>query len=562
MQSLSLDLVKDSQTVEDKVKEIFPRLNSDQRRIVLEQMEDRARQKARNNFYTYVRLMAPHILPDGFIDGTHISIMCNELQKVERAVSRNKPKRLNIAISPGSMKSKLANLFVSWCLGRHPNWFILHIGHGTQFVEDNAGRPIRDFIRTPEYKLVFPYTELKPDSRASGRWETTEKGVYYAAGAEAQIAGRRAHLVICDDVISEQTAMSEITLKRIRSWYVPGVRSRLLPSGSEIHIGTRWRLDDLSGYLIDGDKNSKIPWKIVSIPAIISSDKESEFLKVPLVDLNDEQKNALGGMKRANSYWPQFWPLDLLLQKKLDPGLTEARWNALYMQTPVPEEGNIVKEQDFKLWKESEPPPLDYIIVTMDTAFSTKTSADFSAYGVWGIFNKSEKDIKGREFFASNLILLECGKGRWEYPDLMEKTHEIYDVYKPDTIVIEKKASGQSLIQDMRRRGLPVSEYMPDKDKLSRAHACTPMFKAGRIWIPEGQGWARELVTEVTQFPYGPYDDYLDVTTEAILFLRDMFALGNPDYLSEKADKYDETEEGKKNIKKRTTYWSLVEGRN
>jgi len=532
--------------------------------------------KSRSHFYTYVKLMAPMILESSFVDGAHIRLMAEELQKIERHTAKStvlkrglrdttsftSPSdvpitanyglgvRFQLFLPPGSMKSKILNLFVSWVMGRHPAWFVIHIGHSTQFAEDNMGRQIRDLMNTPEYTEIFPETIIKKDVKAAGRWETTAGGRYFAGGVGVGLAGRRAHISICDDVINEQTAYSETERPKVNSWYARGLRTRILPGGSEIIVNTRWHIDDLSGFLLKADESSAIPWKVISIPAFL-----------------DEVSAALLGLPVGHSFWPQFWTDDMLLEKKNDKAMSIAAWNALYMQNPIPEEGNIFKEELFQKWTDNDPPMVNYIMVSVDTAFSTKESADFSAYGVFGVFRRIEADLEGREHLISNLILLECGEGRWEFPDLLAKMREINDIYEPDTFVIEKKASGQSLIQEMRRRGMPITEYTPDKDKISRANACTPFMEAKRIWVPAQRldentivprKFAQDMITNATQFPFAAHDDLTDVLTQGILWMRDSFNVGHPEYV-DKEEAYDE--DAPKSRGGRFTYWNQVNPR-
>lgn len=490
---------------------------------------------ARKDFYSYVRLMAPQFIPDGFIEGNHIKVFAREFQQVEQQTAKGAPKRLQISCPPGGMKSILVNLFVSWVLGRHPTWRILHVGHGTQFVEDNAGRPIRDLMFTEEYRKVFPGTNLKKDSRAAGRWDTEQGGKYFAAGAGAQIAGRRAHIAICDDVMSEQTAYSITERRKINAWYVPGLRSRLLPKGSEINIQTRWHVEDLAGFLTNNDSKSKRPWRVIRIPAILDAES-AKLLKLPV-----------GG-----SFWPEFQPLDFLEERKNDPALAGSKWSALYMQEPIPEEGNIIGEGDFQYWKNPNPPDLDFVIVSLDTAFSQKASADFSAYSVWGVFLKKITDMKGKEMWQKHLILLEARRGKWILSELATVVDDVYKFYKPDIVLVEEESSGRSLVPELQNRGYPCIGFSPRQygDKAERLNACSPFFKSGRIWVPDSQEFTHDLVSETSQVPHAPHDDLCDTMTQAILYMRDSFGLSHSAYESEQEDE----DSGPR--KKRKTYWS------
>lgn len=521
----------------DDIHDAMPSLNKEQKEFLTAWIKKKIIVYARKNFYIYLKYMAPLMLPEDFVDGRHIKLVADELQKIEKATDSGKPQRLAISLPPGGMKSISVNLFISWCLGRHPNWRILHIGHGTQFVEDNAGRPIRDLIGTQEYQEIFPGIEIKKDSRASGRWDTNKRGQYYAAGVDSRIAGRRAHIAICDDAMSEQTAYSIVERRKINAWYGPGLRTRLLPKGSEIQIGTRWHTEDLIGFLLNKDANSTRPWREIKIPAILN-EKAAKLLK----------------MEVGESFWPEFQPLKFLKEKMTDGTLSPSQASALYMQEPIPEEGNILSEKDFKFWTKPNPPDVDLVILSIDGAYSEKTSADFSAYTVWGIFQVKKLDSKGRDMWLPNLILIEAGKGRWSYPDLMSQVQEMYDYYKPDLVIVEKESSGRAMIPELQLRGLPVIAFNPREygDKIMRLNACTPFFRNGRIWVPESQSFTNDVVKESLEFPFGAHDDYVDTMTQAIIHMQKSMNLSVPGYMSE------DEEEDRVYERKRKTYWQAA----
>lgn len=549
---------RDENTIEAILKEVEllePYMTESEKETVMSTLLQRIKKEARKDFYIYVRLMSPLILPEGYKDGRHIRKICDLLQSVERDTRKGIPRRVMVFMPPGSMKSKLLNLFVTWCFGRNPKWNVLHIGYATQFAEDNFGRPIRDIVRSPEYQDLFPNAILRSDSKAAGRMDLIEGGKYFATGVNAQIAGRRAHLAICDDPISEQTAYSDIERTKVNNWYGPGLRTRLLPNGSEIVVNTRYHLDDLSGALLHWDEKSKIPWEVIKIPAILD---------------RDSAKNL--GLEEGGSFWPELWPLDVLLEKRNSPTMSEAKWNALYMQNPVPEEGNILKEEYFRKYTDDEPEILT-TFMSVDTAFSQKKTADYSAYSIWGVFIKVDKDIMGKEIRTANMLLLESNRGRWDFPTLCENIQTAYDFYAPDVILIENKASGQSLIQEFERRQLPVHPYEPDRDKVSRVHACVPFFKSGRIWVPADKKtnttpkWVQELIIESLQFPFGSHDDLVDTMSQAILFARDSYQVSNPNYPKgyneDELDEDDKNELKRKRFSKRNniSYWNLTRGR-
>ena len=516
--------------------------------LLEDELLDQMIENAREDFYTFVKIMAQVVLPEEFIDGVHIGKICKELQEVEESVKdkSKKPKRLQLFLPPGSMKSKLAsNLFPAWCLGRNPNWCFLALGTDFEFAVDNFGRPTKDIVDSPQYQAIFPQTVLKKDVQSAGRWDTTRKGRFVARGAGQNIAGRRAHISICDDVISEQTTDTE--RKKINGWYVKGLRTRLLPRGAEIIINTRWFIEDLSGYMLkvdgkEGDDKpiSDRPWRVVSLPALLTKEA-SDYLLEGLGE--DEERFAPG-----TSFWPEFWPTELLKEKR--DGMVLSEWMALYMQTPISEEGGIIKKKYFQLWEDPEPPKCLYVLVSMDTAFSTKESADFSAYTVWGVFRNVLETFDGDQVMQNCLILLGAGKGRWDFGELCNKAQEINNDHNPEFFIIEDRASGQSLITEMRKRSLPVMAYMPEKDKMYRLQATTPYFQANRIFIPANKDWAEEVVSEVISFPKAPNDDYTDTLSQAILWMKDSYMIDNDGYSN------DDHEDDADWNSKRLTYWS------
>lgn len=501
--------------------------------------------KARDDFYTYVRLMAPAILPDGFTDGVHIRKIAKELEAIVRSVEAGEPEKLQVMLPPGAMKSRLSSqLLPSWALGRNPNWCVLAIGSDQDFAIDNFGRPTKEIIDSDRYKAIFPNTLLKKDVQSAGRWQTTRKGVFVAKGVGQSIAGRRAHLLIVDDAITEQT--TDTGRKEINKWYLKGARTRLLPRGAEIIVNTRWFLEDLSGFLLKVDGNSERPWKVIRIPALLD-ERASAYLREGLPE--DDPRFSVG-----TSFWPEFWPTKLFLERK--SVMIPSEWAALFMQEPVAEDGGIVKKSDWQIWTHPNPPDCKYVILSIDTAFSTNEYADYSAYTVWGVFTQVSKDFNDMDVSLDCMILLAAGKGRWDFAELCRKVRELDGKFQPDYVIIEDKASGQSLIPEMRKWGLPIVAYKPDRDKASRLQATTPYFQAKRVWVPDGKAYSEELIEEVCSFSprlKNQRDDLTDCTTQAILWMRDLFKIDNEGYSNRWMD---EEEYGR--IHQRSTYWSAM----
>lgn len=523
-------------------------------------------QKAARNFETYVELMAPEILPEGYIPGRHIHIIAKDLQSIEQSVVETytlhrkrikaKAKRSQYFLPPGGMKSKLISiLFVCWFMGRHPDWPVMQLGHSTKFCIDNFGRQVLEVLFSDKHKAIFPdeRCRVKRTARSAQSFQLEGGGKYYTTGAGSKIAGRRAALLISDDVVSEQDAYSDNLRNKINEWYIGGARSRMLPYGTEVIVNTRWNVDDLSGYLEKKDEGSSNPWNIIRFPAIL-----------------DARGAKLLGLKEGESFWPELWPVEIFHEMKRI--MAASKFNAMYQQNPIPDDGNIIKEEYWQEWDEDEEPYCEAVIASLDTAFSEKQRADYTGYTVWGVFFKHEIGRNGFEYTAANLYLLGSEKGRWSFPTLLEKVLGKYEKidgewqlteegitqkWAPDYYIVENKASGQSLVQELRLKQMPVVEFNPGRDdKETRMHACVPTFLSGRVWYPAEKAWAKDVISEVCQFPNGPSKDIPDTVSQAILWMRQGLVIP-----SEGEVGYEDQLDEPPTYKRQGTYWQAVANR-
>ena len=187
----------------------------------------------------------------------------------------------------------------------------------------------------------------------------------------------------------------------------------------------------------------------------------------------------------------------------------------LFRSNPVGNESAIIKRDWWKWWEKDEPPECEYILQSWDTAFEKTNRADYSAGTTWGVFNCKEDGNR------PNIILLDTYKKRVEFPELKKDVLEAYQTYEPDSMLVEKKASGAPLIYDLRAMGVPVQEYTPSRgqDKIARLNAVSDIIASGKVWVPRTR-WAEELVDEIAEFPNGEHDDLVDATTLALMRFR------------------------------------------
>jgi len=435
-------------------------------------------EECQKDFLTFVRSMWPQ-----FITGRHHEIIADKLSRV----ASGELKRLIINMAPRHTKSEFASfLFPAWMMGRTPSMKIIQATHTTELAV-NFGRKTKNLIDSEGYREIFPEVELAADSKASGRWDTQAGGMYYAVGVGSNLAGRGGDLIIIDDPHSEQTAMSSNGFEDAWDWYTGGPRQRLQPGGSIVLVQTRWSEKDMTGQLIRSMAKDPLAdqWEVVELPAIFED---------------------------GTSCWPEFWSLEDL--NAVRASIPPSKWNAQYQQNPTGEENAIIPREWWKRWEPTKVPQLEYVIQSYDTAFSRRETADYSAITTWGVFYPEEGS-------GPNLILLDSKKDRWDFPDLKRVALEMYEFWEPDTVIVEAKASGTPLTQELRQMGIPVVNFTPSRgnDKITRVHSVSPLFEAGMVWAPDTK-FADELIEEVAAFPNGEYDDLVDSMTQALMRYR------------------------------------------
>ena len=436
------------------------------------------RDRAQDDFMTFVK----HVY-EGFIEGSHHKQVAKKFEKL----STTRGSRIIVNMPPRHTKSEFASyLLPAWLIGKNPKLKIIQTTHTAELAV-RFGRKVRNLMELDIYKQIFPDVDLKADSKAAGRWETGQGGEYYAAGVGGAITGRGADLLIIDDPHSEQDALSDSALDNAYEWYTSGPRQRLQPGGSIVVVMTRWSLKDLTGKLIKAQTSDVMSdqWDIVEFPAILPS---------------------------GNLLWPEFWDKDELLRVKAS--LSLSKWNAQWQQNPVAEEGAIIKKEWWNKWEEKKIPPVSYIMQSYDTAFSKKETADYSAITTWGVFQPKEGG-------PDNIILMDAKRGRWDFPELKETALEEYNYWEPDMILIEAKATGTPLTDELRRVGIPVVNYTPSRgnDKHTRMHMVAPMFESGRVWAPDKR-FSEDVIDECAAFPHGDHDDFCDSMTMALIRYR------------------------------------------
>ena len=519
--SLDLDL-------DDALKHI-DRLSGGDKEYVLGLLEKRERlqkiEKARHSFIDFVKLVWPDFIP-----GAHHYIMAEAFERV----AKGECKRLVINMAPRHTKSELTSwLLPAWFLGRFPKKKIIQSSN-TEALAAGFGRRVRNLIAGEQsedddgnpgvaYADIFPGVKLAKDSQAAAGWSTSKGGEYFAIGIRGKVTGKGGDIVIIDDPHSEQEARQAETSPEIfddvYEWYTSGPRQRLQPGGSVIVVMTRWSKRDLTGQVLkkqaaleEGEPGDR--WEVIEFPAIL--------------DENTPQERSL---------WPGFWKLEDLRATRAV--LPVSKWKAQYQQNPTSEEGAIIKRENWRkwgsdretcpadhllgAWNSLDPPPCELIMMSVDTALTKTQRADYSAFTTWGVF---KVDDPATGLPINNIILLSAYKERMEFPELKKKVLQFYNEDMPDTLLIENKGSGISLIQELRAMDIAVEDFSfgrggkyVSNDKVARANMVSDIFASGYVWAPERR-FAEECIEECAEFPYGDHDDYVDSVVQALLRFR------------------------------------------
>lgn len=472
----------------EKVIKRLPHNEAAELLALMEELEERKTVKAaQDDFLAFIAA-----IDRNYKFGLHLRRLGNLLMDVEDGTKD----RIAVSMAPRMGKSQMISIYYpAWYLGRHPDHKVIVASHTADLAIVMA-RKVRNLIASPEYARIFPNTRIASDAKAAAQWNTTQGGEYFAIGVGGALAGRGAHLIIADDPLSEQDikAGNTSSLDTTYEWFSAGLRTRLMPEGKICVLHTRWHQRDLIGRLLKdsamnegGDK-----YEAFEFPAILNEGTETE-----------------------KSIWPEQWSLEALQKTRASMHHIMWQWYAQYQQNPTAAEAAIIKRDWIRWWPHDDPPQCDFIVQAYDTALTTKERSDFSVCHTWGVWTNEEDND------STNVILLNKVKGKYEFPELKKMAHDQYDEWQPDSVVVEAKASGQPLIDEMRRSGIFVQDFSPGKgqDKIARLNAVADMFASGQVWFPE-TAWASATVEEILAFPAGEHDDEVDAMTLALARVR------------------------------------------
>ena len=436
-----------------------------------------------------------------FFDNWHIDAISEHLQ----AVVEGDIKRLIINIPPRHMKSiSVAVALPAWAWTIQPEKRFLFASYAASLsVRDSV--KCRRLITSPWYQNHFGSGfSLTGDQNQKQRFENDKTGQRIATSVDGALTGEGGDIIVIDDPHNVREAESSAVREGVLDWWDQAMQTRLNDpkTGAFILIMQRVHENDLTGHIL---ANEHEEWDHLCLPARY----EIGHPTPPRSRLYFTDPRT----KEGELLWPER--LDEGTLMKLERSLGTYASAGQLQQRPMPKGGGILRAEWWVPWDGDDLPDIEYIIQSWDTAFSTKEKSSYSARTTWGVFRKAGQ---------VNAIVLDMWYDRVTYPELRRIAQDSYYEYEPDAVLIEKKASGQSLLQDLRMAGIPVLEYSPDRDKEAR----------GRIWFPSNKKWAKNLIDICAAFPAGDNDDIVDTCTQAWLRLRKgWFVTHSQDYEDE-----------------------------
>lgn len=409
-------------------------------------------------------------------------------------------RNLLITMPPRHGKSEIATIaFPAYYMLRQAQRKILTVAYGSDLAA-GFGRRVRDMTLEPIIKQAFPAFDLSPTSTAIDDWRTTDDGRYFACGVGGGTTGRPANLLLIDDPIkSRPEAESPAVRNKIWQFYNGSLVNRKEPEldGTkpiEILVQTRWHPDDLAGRLMASEDWADGDWHHVDFPALRTVTKTLKVEDGSTIEKEVEE-----------ALWPERFPVATLdKMRRRDP----RDFAALYQQQPYISGGNLIKTQWFNFYKKGDiPSSFHTLILAADTAFKTKQQNDPSVVIAMALTPNGD------------IYILDVYRERLDYPAMKRKFITLNSVWRGRGlrgIYIEDKASGQSILQDLRKEpGLSVIPYKfpgsrDASDKVARVNSVITMIEGGRVFIPEEAPWLDDFLEELQSFPNSKHDDQVD----------------------------------------------------
>lgn len=427
-----------------------------------------------------------------FLSNWHLRLIAAKLEACRLGQCR----RLVINVPPRSLKSIAASVaFPAWLLGHQPSTRIICASYGQELAAKLA-LDTRLVMEDPFYGELFPGTQILARRQMTTDFMTTAHGGRMATSVGGVLTGRGADFMIIDDPTKPEEALSDAQRQGANTWFDQTALSRLdnKNTGVIIIIMQRLHMDDLVGHVLEQGG-----WEVLSLPAIAPEDETHRIWTPYGEDVHVR--------RQGEALHPERESLQVL--EGLRRAMGEYAFSSQYQQEPVPLGGGLVKHEWLRYYQPQElPTEGGEVIQSWDTASKASELADYSVCTTWKVVDKKA-------------YLLDVLRRRMDYPALKKAVIDQSERFKPSTILIEDKASGIQLIQELKSEGLHrVRGVKPEGDKVMRLHAQTATIENGGVQLPKMAPWLLDYVSELTSFPKVKHDDQVDSTSQALAWIK------------------------------------------
>ena len=445
---------------------------------------DRARAAAtlaKRSYLAYVVL----VHHGKWIPGKLHKFLCGAVQDFVERPTTAPYEVLVLSVPPQHGKSMaITETLPSWYLGRYPDKRVIEVSYNDDFA-GKFGR--RNLAKIREFgSWVFG---LKLGMKSTEREFELDghRGGMISRGVMSGITGNPGDLIIIDDPIkSRLEADSAVYRERLKEEWINSIRTRAQAGSKVILIQTRWHEEDLAGYMLKNE-----PWVThINIPC--EAEEDDPLGRLPGEALCPELGKG------------QEW---LLGYKSTYLTTDGARaWNALFQGRPAAQEGNLLKRDWWKFYREL--PELQYMLISVDASFKDREENDFVAIQVWGKF-------------GADCYLVYAIKKHLGFPETVREVIRISNLYNAhNAILIEDKANGTAVIQTLQEMIPGIIPVEPIGGKISRVNSVAPMIESGNVYLPENEAFAGDFIEECASFPNGAHDDQVDCMSQALAKLR------------------------------------------
>jgi len=499
-----------------------------------EQLQDLDRAEFEDSLYAFLMNGWKYIDPAPFAHGWPIEAVAEHLQ----AVVDGDIKRLIINIPPRCAKSSLTSVAFpafTWAQRRKsdtsgPGVQFLHASY-SQILTLRDSTKCRRLIESPWYQTLWgDRFHLMADQNTKSRFDNDKGGSRLSTSVGSSLTGEGGNIIVVDDPNAAQEAHSEATIATTIEWWDGALSTRLnnAKTGAFVVIQQRLGEEDLTGHILSKEVGE---WTHLCLPMRFEPER-SFVTSIGWEDPRTEPGELL---------WPErFGEREVAnLERQMGPWTSAGQ----LQQRPEPKGGGVIKREWWQLWEREKFPPLDYVMASLDTAYTTKTENDYSAMTVWGVFSGGNQGaianrVIGRDSETISMIkrtyteehpkvmMMFAWQERLELHELVLKVSQTMKDYKVDKILIENKAAGISTAQEIRRlyghEDFAVQLVDPkSQDKLSRLYSVQHLFAEGLIFAPD-RTWADQVITQVSTFPKGKHDDLVDTVSMALRHLREI----------------------------------------